>query len=129
MDITKKLQAIRDREANLLIKTANGTIKIAEPTVLSENVTILAIMLSELIEPLTELELQYRETKAAKYTSLIKSGVSRSAAKGETEVDVELARLKVDINRLENYIRRTEQIITTVQSHIKSKGIEARNAY
>lgn len=117
-DIIKR---INQMESNLV--TPQG---LANPSILSETVVKIAILLAQLVDPLSEAELQFKQKRAKEYHRL-RETMADSPAKEATRHNLELIKEESDIDKARNFIRRTEQIISTIQSHNKIKESEARN--
>lgn len=97
------------------------------PHILSEIAVKLSVLLARLTDPLSEEELKYKGLKAKKYDALLKAGEKRSPANDALRYDRELIKQEIAIERIKGYVRRTDQIISTLQTHIRVKENEARN--
>lgn len=106
------------------IPTKHG---LANPHILSEIAVKLSVLLARLTDPLSQEELQYKESKASKFDSLVKGGMKPSPAGDTLKMDRDLIKREIEIERIKGYLKRTDQIISTLQTHIRVKENEARN--
>ena len=123
----KIIEQIRKLEFQLLVRRPDGKAELASPSVLSEVIVKIAILLSQLTDWQTNFELDYKNNKAKMLDDLLKEGVAITPALNKIDLDKKMIELKTSLKRIENHIDRTESLIMTVQSHIKLKGIEAQN--
>lgn len=114
------------KKINILEKSLVTPQGLANPSVLSETVVKIAITLAQLVDPLSEAELQFRQKRAKEYHRL-RENMADSPAKEATRHNPELIKEEADIDKVKNFIKRTDQIITTVQSHNRIKSEEARS--
>lgn len=98
---------------------------LANPSLLSETVVKIAILLAQLVDPLSESELQFKQQRAKEYHHL-RENMADSPAKEMVRNNEELIKEESDIDKVKNFIKRTEQIISTIQSHNKIKESESR---
>lgn len=117
----KIIERITILEKNLV--TPQG---LAQPMVLSENIVKIAILISQLVDPLSEAELEFKQKRAREYHRLRES-FATTTARDEIKMDEKLIRQEIEIDKVKNFIKRTEQILSTIQSHIKVKESEARS--
>lgn len=110
-----------------MIRKVGGKIELSSPIVLSETIAKIAIYLSQLSDEVTNTELDFKQSRAAKFDSLLKSGEKRTAAETFIRFDQDLIKKESDADRLRNFIKRTENVITTIQTHIRVKTAEANN--
>jgi phosphotransferase system IIA component len=93
--------------------------------ILSETIARIAIYLTKLAESVSEAELNFKLNRAAKFDRLLKDGEKRTAAETLIRFDQDLIKLEGEVERLRGYIKRCDNVITTIQTHISVKKIEA----
>lgn len=120
----KLVEEINRLELSML-KKVGGRVELANPTYLSETIAKIAIYLSQLSDEVTNAELNFKQSRAARFDSLLKEGEKRTAAETFIRFDQELIKAESDADRLRNFIKRTENVITTIQTHIRVKNNEA----
>ena len=123
----KIIEQIRKLEFQLLVRRPDGKAELASPSVLSEVIVKIAILLSQLTDWQTNYEIDYKNKKSKMLDELLKEGIAITPALNKIDLDEKMIELKTSLKRIENHIDRTESLIMTVQSHIKLKGIEAQN--
>jgi len=114
------------KKINILEKNLVTPQGLANPSILSETVVKIAILLAQLVDPLSEAELQFKQKRAKEYHRL-RENMADSPAKEMVRSNEELIKQEADIDKVKNFIKRTDQIITTVQSHNRVKSEEARS--
>lgn len=120
----KLVNEINRLELSMLHKTG-GKVELAQPTYLSEVIAKIAIYLSQLSDEVTNSELAYKQSRAARFDSLLKDGEKPTSAERLIRFDKELIKKESDADRIRNFIKRTENVITTIQTHIRVKTNEA----
>jgi hypothetical protein len=120
----KLVQEINRLELGMIHKVS-GRVELANPVKLSETIAKIAIYLAQLSDEVTNAELRYKQARAAKFDRLLKDGEKRTAAVDFIRYDQELIKAESDADRLRNFIKRTENVITTIQTHIRVKNNEA----
>jgi len=104
---------------NQLLKRQGGRVVLAEAGQISETLGKISVLLANLSEPVFEAELEYKLTRAARYDRMLKDGEKRTVAEANLKYDQELIQKELAVDRIKGYIKRTEQLITTMQTHIK----------
>jgi len=99
----------------------------ADPHTLSETIAKISVLLAQLVDPIFDAELSYKQSRAKKYDDLLKKGEKKSPAAEAMRFDPELIKMENDVERIRNFIKRTEQIISTTQTHIRVQSGIARN--
>lgn len=120
----KLVQEINRLELSMLNKVG-GKVELANPTYLSETIAKIAIYLSQLSDEVTNAELAYKQSRAARFDSLLRNNEKPTSAERLIRFDQELIKMESDADRLRNFIKRTENVITTIQTHIRVKNNEA----
>lgn len=126
-DVNKLIQTIQRLEASMLRRTDSGKIELMPPAVLSETIAKIAVLLANGNDMLTNVELEYRQAKAAKYDTLLKeigengkAKYSRSGASDAMDYDTEIIEHKMAVERIKGFVKRTDNVISTIQSHIRT---------
>lgn len=120
----KLVKEINRLELSMLHKVG-GKVELANPTYLSETIAKIAIYLSQLSDEVTNAELAYKQSRAARFDSLLKNNEKPTSAERLIRFDQDLIKMESDADRLRNFIKRTENVITTIQTHIRVKNNEA----
>jgi hypothetical protein len=117
------VKEINRLELSMIIKH-QGVTQLKPPGVLSETIAKIAIYLSQLSDEVTNAELNFKQERARRFHENRKKE-SSSAAERMVRFDEELIKLESEADRLRNFIKRTENVITTIQTHIRVKNSEA----
>ena len=120
----KLIQEINRLEMEMLVKR-DGEVHLVEMHILSETIARIAIYLTKLAEHASEAEINFKLKRAKKYDELLKEGIKRSPAGEALRFDEELIKSEGEVERLRGYIKRCDSVITTIQTHISVKKIEA----
>lgn len=120
-----KLVAEINRLELSMVRKVGGKIELAQPIFLSETIAKIAIYLSQLSDEVSNAELTFKQSRAARFDALLKSGEKITSAERLIRFDQELIKKENDGERLKNFIKRTENVISTIQTHIRVKGNEA----
>lgn len=120
----KLVEEINRLELSML-KKVGGKVELANPVYLSDVISKIAIYLSQLSDEVTNTELDFKLKRAAKFDSLLKSGEKRTAAETFIRFDQELIKAESDAERLRNFVKSTDKVITTIQTRIRVKTAEA----
>lgn len=96
-----------------------GSVIPASPASLATNLLLMRGALTRLVDVVYESDLDYRQTKAARYDKLIKEGMKKSPAFDQLEMEQDLILKKVTTERLRNYMKFAEGLCTSVQSVLK----------
>ena len=95
------------------------------PSMLSETIVKIAIYLSQLSGEITNAELAFKHDRAAQFDTMLKEGTKRTVAETLVKFDKDLIQKEMNAERLRNFVKRTEGVITTTQTHIRVKTNEA----
>ena len=120
-----KLVAEINRLELSMITKQDGQVRLSHPSMLSETIAKIAIYLSQLSDEITNAELNFKQNRARKFDELLKGGEKRTAAETFIRFDEDLIKAESDAERLRNFVKRTETVITTIQTHIRVKTNEA----
>lgn len=94
----------------------------AYPDDLAKNLLLIRGAVTRLIDVVYDAELEYRRTKAARYDKFIKSGMKKSPAFDQLEMEPDLIEMKANTERVRNYLKYTEGLCSSVQSVLKYKA-------
>lgn len=119
-----ELNSIIDEIEKLLVKMfvrTNGGLETAPPHILSESALKIRTLLLQMVTKVSELELDYRRTKAARFDTLLKEGMKRSPAIDQLEFDLELIEKKIAVERVKNYMKYADNLVTAAQTDVKTQ--------
>lgn len=122
----KLIQEINRLEMEMLSKR-DGEVHLTSPHILSESIARISIYLSRLGDQVSEQELNFKLKRAARYDRLLKEGFKTTQIDRELKYDQELIKHENEVERLWKYIKRTEGVISSIQTHIRVKSTEASN--
>jgi hypothetical protein len=115
-------------QANLFVKTQAG-LEPAAPAVLSKNLLLIRGLLVPLVDKVAESEKSYRLQKAARLDGFLKDGMKRSPAIDALEFEEDLIGLKIETERIRNYMKYVDGLCTAVQSTLKQQTASDKNQY
>lgn len=118
MDTDKILEQIGKFEALLLVRGAGG-VEVAPPVILGENIVKIRVLLVQLVDKVAEAELDYRRSKAARFDKFIKEGMKKSPAIDSLDFEQDLIDKKVAAERLRNYLKYIDSLVSSVQTVIR----------
>lgn len=124
-DIIKQIEKF---QAQLLVNTGNG-VEINNPTVVSEVIVKIRILLVQLVDHVADAELSFKQTRAAKYDELIKKGEKRTPAEAMIKMDLDLIKMESDADRINKYMKYVDSLVSAVQSLLKVQSSAERNQY
>lgn len=113
-------------ESKLLTRGQSG-VEIAPPVVLSETIVKIRVLLLQLVDHLAEAELDYRRSKAARYDKFIKEGMKKSPAIDSLDFEQDLIEKRVAAERLRNYVKYVDSLVSSVQTAIRVQTGIAKN--
>ena len=113
-------------ESKLLTRGQSG-VEIAPPVVLSETIVKIRVLLLQLVDHLAEAELDYRRSKAARYDRFIKEGMKKSPAIDSLDFEQDLIEKRVAAERLRNYVKYVDSLVSSVQTAIRVQTGIAKN--
>ena len=111
-------------QLKLFIKGKHG-VEPAAPGVLSENLLLIRGLMINLVNCVADADLEYRHAKAARFDKLLQSQqpngkpMSKSAALDALEMEPDLVDMKIETERLKNYLKYTDGLCTSIQSVLK----------
>ena len=118
MDAETILGQIQKFEARLLVKGQGGA-EVAPPHILVENIVKIRVLLVQLVDIHSNAEREYKLTRASKYDELIKEGVKPSPAGDKLKMDKDLIELEIAADRLKNYMKYIDSLVSSVQTAVK----------
>ncbi len=118
MDTETIISQIEKFQTQLIVNTANG-VEINNPVALSEAIVKIRMLLVQLVNKVADAELEFRRTRAARYDKFIKDGVKKSPASDALKYEQDLIELEVGAERLKNYMRYCDSLVSSVQSSLK----------
>lgn len=118
MLINQIIEQLERFQAQLLVDRG-GAIEIASPDILGPTIVKIRILLVQMIEKIAEIELDYRKAKSRKYDELVKSGMKKSPALDQLEMDEDLIAKKIEVERIKGYQKYVDSMCSAVQSAMR----------
>lgn len=115
-------------QANLLTKR-DGQVEINDPVTLSETIVKIRVLLVTLTNKVADAELEYKRLRAGKYAQNIKDGMKRSPASDSLRYDEELIEMESVSDRLRNYMKYVDGLVSSVQSLLKVQSSSEKNQF
>jgi len=115
-------------ETQLLIRGKSG-VEIAPPATLSETIVKIRVLLLQLVDHVAEADLDYRRSKAARYDKFIKEGMKKSPAIDSLDFEQDLIEKKIATERLRNYLKYIDSLVSSVQTAIRVQTGMAKNDF
>ena len=81
------------------------------------------------MDKVADAELEFKRTRAARYDQLITEGTKRSPATDILKFDQELIEMESNAERIRNYMRYVDSLVSAVQSLLKVASSAERNQY
>ena len=128
MQADKIIEQIERFQTQLLRPGDNG-VEINNPVALSEAIVKIRVLLVQLVDKVADAELEFKRTRAARYDKLIAEGVKRSPATDTLKFDQELITMESQAERIRNYMKYTDSLVSAVQSLLKVQSSGERNQY
>lgn len=133
MDSEQILKQLGEYQSKLFTRQGGEVIP-ASPDKLSANLLPIRQLLILLVDKVAESELEYRKAKAARYDEILQTQengkpVSKSAATDAVDRDPKLAELKIQGERLRNYMRYTDGLCTSIQSVLRVMAGSEKSNY
>lgn len=128
MDAQRIIEQIERFQTQLLVNTGNG-VEINNPGALSEAIVKIRVLLVQLVDKVADAELDFKRTRAARYDKLIKDGMKRTPATDTLKYDQELIEMESGAERIRNYMKYTDSLVSAVQSLLKVQSSQERNQY
>lgn len=128
METTNIIKQIDKYSAELYVRTAVG-IEPAAPGKLSSNLLFIRGLLVQLVEKQSGAETEYRHAKAARFDKFLKEGSKKSPAMDALEMEEDLIDMKIETERLRNYMKYVDGLCTSVQSVLKYQTASEKSQY
>lgn len=128
MDTDQIIGQIEKFQAQLLKNTGNG-VEVNDPGPLSDAIVKIRILLVQLVEKVAEAELDYRHSKSSAFDALIQEGTKRSPAFDLLDMDKALIDKKIATERIRNYMKYVDGLVSAVQSLLKVQSSADKNQY
>lgn len=120
MEVNEIVEQIEKFQVQLFVKSQGG-VEIAPPHVAGPVGIKIRTLLTQMVDKVFDIELEYRRTKAARLDSFLKDGMKKSPAIDQLEFEPDLIDLKIKVERLKNYMKYADSLVSMVQSHIRSQ--------
>jgi hypothetical protein len=121
------IKKLGEYEARLLVRGDKG-IEIADPTVLAPTIIQIRTLLVMLVDKVAEAELDFKRSRAARLDKFLKEGMKRSPAIDSVRFEQDLIEKEIAADRLRNYMKYVDSLVSSVQTHIKVQTGIANNA-
>jgi len=128
MDADKIIEQIEKFQTNLLRPGQNG-VEINDPNALSEAIVKIRVLLVQLVDKVADSELEYKRTRAARYDKFITEGMKKSPAVDALKFEQDLIEMEVNTERIRNYMKYVDSLVSAVQSLLKVQSSGERNQY
>jgi len=112
-----------------LFRRVDGAVVPADPNVLAENLLLIRGLLIQLVDKVSEAELDYRKSKAARLDSFLKQEMKKSPAIQQLDFEPDLIDKKIAAERLHNYMRYVDGLCTSIQSVLRVQSGSEKNQY
>ena len=83
----------------------------------------------QLVDKVAEAELEFKRERASRYDKNIQDGLKRTPAADTLKFDKELIEMESTAERIRNYMKYVDGLVSSVQSLLKVKSSEERNQY
>lgn len=128
METHQIIDQIDKFQAQLLVNNGRG-VEINNPVVLSSTIVKIRILLIQLVDKVADAEKLYRHTKSARFDKFIVDGMKRSPAFDQLDLEKDLIDMKIDSERLRNYCKYVDSLVSAVQSLLKVHASGERSQY
>lgn len=128
MDAQKIIEQI-DRFQTQLLRSGENGVEISDPTSLSQAIVKIRVLLVQLVDKVADAELEFKRTRASRYDTLIKEGTKRSPAGDMLKMDLELIKMESDADRIKQYMKYVDSLVSAVQTLLKVQASGERNQY
>ena len=132
MEVDQIIQQLELQQRLLILskqQTESGKVEINNPGVLSEVIVKMRMLIVQLVDKVAEAELDYRKSKSARFDRFIKEGIKRSPAFDLLELEPDLIEKKIATERLKNYMKYCDSLVSSVQSLLKVMSSADKNQY
>lgn len=119
MDVKAIVDQLENLQAQLLIRGTNGGVEIAPPHIIGPVIVKMRVLLVQMVDKVYDIELDYRKSKSSMVDKLLKEGLKPSPALDRTEMDPDIIEKKISVERLKNYMKYIDGLVSSVQSNIK----------
>lgn len=128
------IERLNQFQLKLFVRGANG-VEPASPPVLSENLLLIRGLMIQLVDCVADADLNYRHAKAKKFDELLQvvqpngKNMSKSAALDALDMEPALVDMKIETERLKNYLKYVDGLCTSIQSVLKFQTASDKNIY
>jgi K+/H+ antiporter YhaU regulatory subunit KhtT len=126
--VNQIIDSINNLESQLLVRDTQGKISLATPGVICNILPRLSILVQQAVDPMSQLDLRFRKSRAARFDQLLKEGIKKSPAMDQLKMEVDLIEMEAAVNRISNFVKLTQSTITTFQTNLRLQtGMAAGN--
>jgi len=111
------------------VRPGDRGVQINNPTALSESMVKIRMLLVQLVDRVADAELEFKRTRAARYDKFIKEGMKKSPAVDALKFEPDLIEMEITAERIRNYMKYVDSLVSAVQSLLKVQASGERNQY
>lgn len=128
MDADQIIHEIEKFQATLLINK-NNRVEINDPGALSEAIVKIRVLLVQLVDKVATAELEFKRARAARFDKFIKEGMKKTPAVDALKFEQDLIEMEVATERIRNYMKYVDSLVSAVQSLLKVQSSADKNQY
>ncbi len=128
MQADQIIAQIEKFQTQLLVNNGNG-VEINNPTALSEAIVKIRVLLVQLVDKVADAELEFKRKRAARYDKFITEGMKKSPAVDALKFEQDLIEAEVTTDRIRNYMKYVDSLVSAVQSLLKVQSSGERNQF
>lgn len=122
------IELLNSYQANCYVRQGNHVVP-ADPITLANNLLLIRGLLIQLVDEVSKAEKAYRNKKASMYDFHVTNGLKASPAQDAVDRDMEVQELRIEAERLRNYMKYTDGICTSIQSVLKVYSTSEKSQY
>lgn len=106
-----------------------GQGQINAPTEVSQAIVTIRLLLLQMVDLVSDADLDFKRTRAARFDKHLKDGVKRSPAEQMVKMDQELIAMENNVERVNKYMKYCDSLVSAVQSMLKVQASGDRGQY
>lgn len=103
--------------------------QINAPTEVSQAIVTIRLLLVQMVDLISEEDLNFRKTRAARFDKLLQEGTKRSPAEQMVKMDQELITMENNVERVNKYMKYVDSLVSAVQSMLKVQASGEKGNY
>lgn len=115
-------------QTQLLVNTGNG-VEVNSPAALADSIVKIRVLLVQLVDKVADAELEFKRARASRYDMFITQGIKKSPAVDALKFEADLIEMESNAERVKNYMRYVDSLVTAIQSLLKVQASGERNQY